>query len=521
MNKKLIPLVVFASIAFGYVLALWFIHPEVSTQNQTSKNKINKLLEYINRDYFEEVKTDSIVDLTVNEILAKLDPHSVYINKADALQSQEQMRGDFVGIGINFYQHKDTVVVIKNIENGPAEKAGILPGDRILFAEKKQLFGSNIKTDTLFKYLKGEENSTVNLTIYRKSLNKTLIKNVKRQTIPLKSIETSFIIKPQVGYIKVNRFAESTYTEFKKALDELVSQNVSTLIIDLRDNSGGYIEVASKMIDEFLDEKQIIVKTKNKNGQVDITYATKKGGFLTGKLFVLVNENSASASEIFAGAIQDNDRGTIVGRRTFGKGLVQKEMSLGDGSLVRLTVAKYYTPSGRSIQKPFENGKNDDYYNMHSFNRKELFYKDSIKTVDSLKYKTTKGRIVYGGGGIIPDIFVPLNKKFETDHVLMMLNNQNISYFIFDYLDKNRTYYHKLKLNDIKKEVYQNDKIFQAFVKYFSENNAAVSKNLSTHQAHFQTQLYAELTRQLFDEQSYYQILLENDDMLKEILSNE
>lgn len=515
MNKKLLPFVVFSSIALGYFMAIFINSGQKYNQNQNSKNKINKLIEYINRDYFEAVKTDSIVDLTVNEILAKLDPHSVYINSKDAVINQDQMRGDFVGIGINFYQHNDTVAVIKNVANGPAEKAGIQSGDRILFAGKKKLFGIKIPQDTLFKYLKGEANSKVNLTIFRKSENKKFVAQLTRNIVPIKSIEAAFLINKKTGYIKVSRFAESTFQEFKKALDKLLKQNIDSLVIDLRDNTGGYLEIANQMVDEFLDEKQIIVKTKNKNGQVDITYSSKKGSFLKGKLYVLVNENSASASEVFAGAIQDNDRGTIIGRKTFGKGLVQKEMPLGDGSLVRLTIAKYYTPSGRSIQKPYTNGKSEDYYDFHKFNQKELFYKDSIKINDSLKYKTLNGRTVYGGGGIMPDIFVPLDKKYENDFVFMMLNQSIFSYFIFEYLDKDRKKINQFNLNQIKEEVYNRDDIFKEFIKYTANNQAKIIKTINDNKSYYQNQLYAEMVRQLLNDELYFKILLENDEMIK------
>ena len=296
-----------------------------------------------------------------------------------------------------------------------------------------------------------------------------------------------------------------------------MKKKISTLVLDLRDNTGGYMEIATQIIDEFLEEKKVIVKTKNKNGKIEITYSTSSGSFLTGKIFVLVNENSASASEIVAGALQDNDRGTIIGRKTFGKGLVQKEMSLGDGSLVRLTIAKYYTPSGRSIQKPYIKGKNDDYYNFHAFNNKELFYKDSIKVNDSLKFKTLKGRTVYGGGGIIPDVFVPLNKKFETDHVFMMLNNQGVSYFIFEYLDKNRLYYNKLTISQIFQEVYNNNKLFEAFIKYYNLNTSQAIKSIYDNSNHFKHLLYAEMVRQLKNEKEYYKIMIENDEMIKVI----
>ena len=368
------------------------------------KLKLNQLFDFIDKDYVDKINTDSIVDLTVSGILENLDPHSVYIPKEQLASVNESMEGNFVGIGVNFYMYKDTLTVIKPIPNGPSEKAGIQSGDRILYANNKQLFNKKYQSENLFPILKGK--------IENKKFKVTVVRNL----IPVKSIDVATKINDKTGYIKVNRFAETTYSEFHNALVSLKKQGIKEVIIDLRENGGGYLEMAVAMADEFLKDKQVIVKTKNKKGNVDVSYATSKGIFETGRVYVLIDENSASASEIFAGAIQDNDRGTIIGRRSFGKGLVQSEMKMNDGSAVRLTIARYYTPSGRSIQKPYED-KGETYFNEFEkrFLSGELYEADSIKVADSLKFKTKKGRIVYGGGGIIPDVFVPIEKNHSKE----------------------------------------------------------------------------------------------------------
>ena len=408
------PILIFSFLALGIYIGKFLDFPvdTASISKNNHKNKLNKLIDFINNEYVDNVNTDSIVDTTVDNILAKLDPHSVYIPSNEQEIEAQNMKGDFVGIGVNFYMYNDTVAIIKPIENGPAEKAGLLAGDRILYANKFKLFGKKISNDTLFSKLKGIENSLVELTVYRKNSLKTLKINVKRQVVPIKSVDVALLLNPTTGYIKINRFAETTYDEFKSGLDKLQKQGAKSLVIDLRDNGGGFLEIASEIADELLKDKQLIVFTKNKKGRIDKTFATDKGSFETGKVFVLINENSASASEILAGAIQDNDRGTIVGRRSFGKGLVQREMDFDDGSAVRLTIARYYTPTGRSIQKPYNKGKEEYFKDFDKrFASGELYKKDSIKVNDSLKFKTPKGKIVFGGGGIVPDIFVPLEGK--------------------------------------------------------------------------------------------------------------
>ncbi|WP_430399803.1 S41 family peptidase [Flavobacterium sp.] len=517
VNKIYFPTIIAIAIAFGLLLGNRLNNSSELSGKNTYKNKLNKLIDFIEREYVDDINTDSIVDLTVNGILENLDPHSVYIAKNELESVSESMKGDFVGIGINFYMYKDSLAVIKPTLNGPSEKAGILAGDRILFAGKTQLFDKNISNDTLLAKLKGEENSKIELLVYRKSNNKKYKFTVTRGVVPIKSVDIALMLQDKTGFIKINRFAETTYTEFHKALVGLKKQGMNELIIDLRDNGGGYLEIANQIADEILKENVLIVKTKNKKGKVDETLATKKGDFENGKVYILINENSASASEILAGAIQDNDRGTIVGRRSFGKGLVQREMSLGDGSAVRLTVARYFTPSGRSIQKPYAD-KGAQYFNEFEkrFESGELYEADTIKVADSLKFKTKKGRIVYGGGGISPDVFVPFQVKNGDEVTLLVMQSGLLSYYVFEQIDNDRNFFNGLTKEQLKEELLNNEKYLSDFKKYVAQSGFIL--NFSLEKEKVNNYLFAEFVKQLFDEKEYYQIILNEDDMVKKVL---
>ena len=443
MNSKgkYLPILLFSCVALGIVIGGMVNFPKRTLSKQNARKvKIEQLIDFINEEYVDDVNSDSIVDMTVNTILANLDPHSVYLLPSEQSSEAEIMKGDFVGIGVNFYMYNDTVTVVKPLENGPAAKAGILSGDRILYADNSKLFGRKLPTDSLYSKLKGKEGSKVLLTIFRKSTNKKLKLTIEREVVPIKSVDTYLMFNKTSGYIKINRFAENTYDEFRVGLEQLKKQGMTTLVIDLRDNGGGYLEKAVEVIDELLKDKELIVFTKNRKGIIDKTFATEGGIFEKGKVFVLIDENSASASEILAGAIQDNDRGIVVGRRSFGKGLVQEEQRLSDGSTLRLTIARYYTPSGRCIQKAF-NGNMGDYIKDHEarINKGELYYKDSMFIDKSLTYKTKKGRLVYGGGGIIPAVFIPLPIMNPSPLMTRLYFSEAISAYVFDDLQGNRT----------------------------------------------------------------------------------
>ena len=515
-NQKYFPIVFFSTLALGILLGAKLNFPSQGnvSSSENHKNKLNKLIDFINNEYVDEVNTDSIVDLAVTNILEKLDPHSVYVPPSEQSQIAESMKGDFVGIGVNFYMLNDTVAIVKPIKGGPSEKAGIKPGDRILYTNKEKLFGRKLISDSLFSKLKGEKGSEVTLTIYRKSENKKLQFKLKRDLVAIESVAASVLINPKLGYIKIDRFAETTHDEFKKGLLQLKKQGATSLIIDVRDNGGGYMEKAVEIADELLKDKQLIVFTKNKKGKVDKTYATANGNFETGNVIILINENSASASEILAGAIQDNDRGTIIGRRSFGKGLVQREMDFEDGSAVRLTIARYYTPTGRSIQKSYKNG-NEAYFK--EFDTRlltgELYKKDSIKVDDTLKFKTPKGKTVYGGGGIVPDIFVPLEVEHGDESVGYLMQSGPVSYYVFEELDKNRKEFEGLKFNQFLSKMEKSDFYFNNFKKYLFKNGLDLKldkdKNL------VKRYLTAEFARQLFGEEFYYSIILKEDAMIK------
>lgn len=512
-SKIYLPILLALLFALGFLLGKKSDSLQFPSSN--GKQKLIKLLDLIDREYVDVVNTDSIVAITVNGILEKLDPHSIYIPKNQLAEVTESMEGNFVGIGINFYMYKDTLTVLQPLFNGPSYRAGIQAGDRILKANNKQLFRKKLTNDQLFSILKGEMDTKVNLVVYRKSENRKFNVTLTRAKIPVKSVEIALMLQPKKGYIKVNRFAETTYNEFHQALVNLKKQGMSEVVVDLRGNGGGYLEMAVAMADEFLKKGELIVKTKNRAKQEEQSWATEKGIFEAGKISVLVDENSASASEIFAGAIQDNDRGTIIGRRTFGKGLVQKEMKLDDGSAVRLTVARYYTPSGRSIQKPYTT---KNYFNTYDtrYASGELYQKDSIKVTDSLRYKTKKGRIVYGGGGIIPDVFVPLAANHYEEGLSLLLQTDFINYFAFEKVDAKRTYFKKFTLRTLKNEICENPLYLKQFQDYVTQNG--FSFKLAKHKTEVIAYLYAAFAKQLFGENVYYQIVLPKDKMVQKCL---
>lgn len=520
-HKKYFPILIFAALALGLGLGtlLNFPVPDTGFSANNHKNKLKKIIDFIDNEYVDSVNTDSIVDLAVTDILNKLDPHSVYIEKKQMTALSQSMKGDFVGIGINFYMFKDTVAVIKPIPNGPSEKAGILAGDRILYADKSQLFGKKMPSDSLFSKLKGEAGSQIKLTVYRKSTKKTLRFLVNRDHVAIKSVDIGLMLNKNTGYIKINRFAETTYSEFEKELLQLKKQGLKSLVIDVRDNGGGYLEKAVEIADDFLKNKDLIVFTKNKKGRIDKTYATENGSFESGNVFVLINENSASASEILAGALQDNDRATIVGRRSFGKGLVQREMNFEDGSAVRLTIARYYTPTGRSIQKSYKNG-NEAYFKDfdNRFKNGELYKKDSIKVNDSLRFKTKKGKIVYGGGGIVPDIFVPLEIENADENIAYLLQSGALGFFVFEQLDQKRNEFEGLNFDKFLSKIENTDLYFKNFEKYLIKNKFDIK--ISRNKRLVNKFINAEFARQLFGEKQYYALLLKNDAMINAILKS-
>ncbi len=390
--------------------------------------------------YVDEVDENKLVEDAIRGMLENLDPHSTYTTAEETKEMNEPLQGNFSGIGIQFNMNRDTLYVIQTIAGGPSEKVGILAGDRMITVNDTVIAGVKMKNTDIMKRLRGEAGTVVRVSVLRKGVKEPIDFRIVRDKIPIYSIDASYMVDKETGYIRVSRFAATTDKEFADALKSLKKKGMKNLIVDLQGNGGGYLVSAIAMADEFLGDGQSIVYTEGRRSPRDDAYATKQGLFQKGKLVLLVDESSASASEILSGAVQDWDRGVIVGRRTFGKGLVQRPIPFPDGSMIRLTVARYYTPAGRSIQKPYDKG-HEAYERelLDRFNHGELIYTDSIHFPDSLQYQTlTSKRIVYGGGGIMPDVFVPLDTTIYTDFHRDLLSKGVLNQYPINYLDEHR-----------------------------------------------------------------------------------
>ncbi len=521
MHKKYIPLFIGIAIAAGIYIGGKLDFKDNSDRLFTSnskKDKLNRLIDYIDHEYVDEVNTDSIVDVTVNRILDNLDPHSTYIPKENLQAVTENMKGDFVGIGVSFYTFRDSVTVIRPLEGGPSIKAGIKGGDRIISANDEPIYGKEWTNEAVVNRLKGEKGTRVKLKVYRPGEPELLEFKIKRDDVPIKSVEASYMLSDNLGYMKINRFAESTFKEFKTGLAQLKKQGASELVLDLRDNPGGFLGIAEQISDEFLEDGKLILFTKNKKGKIVKSFATSKGAFENGHVYVLINENSASASEIIAGALQDNDQGTIIGRRSYGKGLVQREMALGDGSAVRLTISRYYTPTGRSIQRSYDNG-NKDYYDDYyrRLQSGELTNESKMEVADSLKFKTPKGKIVYGGGGIIPDIFVPINIRMDNETVRRIVASDIINNFVFEELDKNRKIYNNITKEDFIANHQVTNTEIEKFADYL-ESKARFRVPFAAYNNEIKLYLKATLAEQLYGDQAFVQVINSQDVMIERVL---
>jgi carboxyl-terminal processing protease len=387
------------------------LQAQTATEDYRQNNeKLSTILQLMKFAYVDTIKLEKYTEKAIVEMLKELDPHSTYISKEEVQRTNEPLVGNFEGVGVQFQIIKDTIVVAAVINGGPSEKVGIMAGDKFLKVDTAIATGKHINNKWVFDRLRGTKGTEVNLSILRRGQANPLEFRIIRDKIPINSIDVYFMVEPEIGYIKLDRFAQTTMEEFSVALNDLKIKGMKHLILDLRGNSGGFLNVAIQLSDEFLNKNKLIVYTEGANAPTQRSSSTDKGSFKKGRLLVLIDEGSASASEIVSGAVQDWDRGLIMGRRSFGKGLVQKPYNLNDGSIVRFTTSRYHTPTGRSIQKPYDDGV-DEYYKDLARRRdhRELVSADSIKFPDSLQYKTPAGRIVYGGGGIMPDIFVPID----------------------------------------------------------------------------------------------------------------
>lgn len=467
-----IPLIVAISVVLGMIIGTLYISNKIGKIGINNDRKINAILNIINQNYVDTIEMNDLVEMSIPKILSNLDPHSSYIPAKDLDEVNSELEGSFSGIGISFFNMNDTITCIEILSGGPAEKAGMLNGDRIVSVNDSTLIGAS--NEDVLKRLRGPKGSKVKLGIRRTGSKKTYFYNLTRDDIPVSSIDAAYIIDKGIGYIRVNKFGQTTYDDFLQKLLDLRNDGAKKYIIDLRGNGGGLMESAILMANEFLDSNKLIVFTKareRKNSQE--IWSDGNGTFRNEELVVLIDPYSASASEIFAGAIQDNDRGLIVGQRSFGKGLIQQQIELGDKSAIRLTIGRYYTPSGRCIQKDFVRGQEMQYMTevYDRYSNGELYSRDSIKIDKNKIFETINGRKVYGGGGIIPDIFVPTDTTGITAYYSQVANAGLIQQFVNNYTDKHRDALNKAKsVDEILRMLPSDEQLLQEFVQYAAAN---------------------------------------------------
>ncbi len=436
-----LPLLYAVLVAFGIVLGMLLTHvgAGIFPRNAEGSGKVNEVIHYIDDNYVDTVKQSTLEEKAITGMLQQLDPHSVYIPASEFHAATDPLMGSFEGIGVQFRIEADTITVINTISGGPSEKVGIRAGDRIVKINDTLVAGKKITNAEVMKKLKGPKGTEVKVSVYRRGTTGLTDFNITRDVIPTYSLDIAYMADATTGYIRLNNFSATTYEEFHKALAGLIDQGMKKLILDLQGNGGGYLQAAADVANEFLPRGALIVYTEGEHRPREYFYAHEDGLFTNGQVVVLIDEYSASASEIVAGAIQDNDRGTIIGRRSFGKGLVQEQINFKDGSAIRLTVARYHTPTGRCIQKPYQNGDENYFEYYHRAIEGDASVPDSVKFADSLKYRTPKGKIVYGGGGIYPDILVPLERDARLAYYTEMINKGMVYRYAFDYTDRHRS----------------------------------------------------------------------------------
>ena len=516
-NNSFQPLILAFVLVLGVFLGRYITGDSRMSASGSDSTKIIDLINRIDEKYVDEVNKEELVENAIETILQDLDPHSYYINYDDYLAVQESMQGNFEGIGVEFMINDDTLQVVATIEGGPAGKVGLRAGDKIINVDGKALSGTDISNADVTEALKGPKGTKVTVSILRKGEDELLDFEIIRDQIPINSVVAKFMYDDEVGYIKVNRFAATTAWEFAQALTELKAKGMKDLILDLRGNGGGYLDAATSMVGHFLGKKELIVYTEGRNSEEDETFTDRAGQFQDVDLVVLINQSSASASEIVAGALQDHDKAITVGRRSFGKGLVQNELQLNDGSVVRLTVARYFTPSGRCIQKPYGDGIDYDGEYVDRYHNGELMNADSIVYADSLMFKTDMGRTVYGGGGISPDVFVPMDTVGLSDYFRSLSYGGIFRNFGFNHVDANRDLYRYDSYVVFDNEFEVSDELMNEMIEYaeresieFDQEDFDYSKELIA------LRLKGEIGKNLFDDQARYYINLADDADFKE-----
>ena len=532
--QTILPMVVALSLSVGILLGFFISEKEASNDDISNATiKYGEILRHLEKRYVDSVNIKQLSEHSIKRMLETLDPHTIYIPASEQLMAQAQLEKDFEGIGIEFTILKDTLFILNTIVDGPSERAlaltdnttnGLRRGDKVIAVNDELIAGVQITNNDIFKKLKGKEGSAVKVKVKRRGVEPLLDFKIIRDKIRTNSVDVSYMINDETGFIKFNRFSRNTKDNFKNALVALQRQGLKNLIIDLRDNGGGYLDEAKEIAEEFLDRDDLIVYTKGKIKSENKEYVSERKGIFEGSpLIVLIDEGSASASEIVAGALQDNDRGLIVGRRSFGKGLVQLPIELVDGSVIRLTTSRYYTPSGRCIQKPYEpdDGSYQDEYLKQRFENGELFSADSIKFVDTLKYKTKSGRVVYGGGGIMPDIFIPRDTSDYSNYFANLFSSLTLLEFGVYYEIDHHKKIQQMGEKRFVKNFAVSDKVLD-YVVFLGEGNGIKfrpkefkkSKELIKHW------LKAYIARYAFGEQAFYKVLHQRDDFVKKAVNS-
>lgn len=515
MNRnRFVPIIIAVSVVAGIVIGTFlanrFSGNRLNIIN-TSSNKLNDLLHIIDEQYVDTVNVQELVEEAMPQLLSKLDPHSSYIPAKDATSANDDLRGSFSGIGVQFTIKRDTVYISNVIHGGPSEKTGILPGDRIIGVDEQPYVGKEVTNEETMHRLKGEKGTQVKLEILRNGEKKKF--TITRGDIPVHSIDATYMLTDELGYIRIRNFGETTYPELLMSLAQLQQDGFKGLVIDLRGNGGGYLASAIQLANEFLPEDKLIVYTQGRKVKREDYMSDGRGSYQKLPLIVLTDETTASAAEIFSGAIQDNDRGIIVGRRSFGKGLVQQPIEFSDGSLIHLTIARYYTPSGRCIQKPYTKGNPEDYEMdlITRYNHGEFFNEDSIRQTGE-QYKTSIGRTVYGGGGIMPDYFVAEDTTLFTPYYTEAASRGYIAEFCFNYTDQNRQELSRFKDAEQLVNHLRRQHLIEQFARYADSKGMQRRNNQIRHsQQLFEQALYGSIVYNMFDMEAYLRYANQSD----------
>ncbi len=515
-----LPLILCIGLAAGVLIGASLTNKSGSEDISNDVQKFREVLSLVKNEYVDEAETNVLVEDAIGHMLGKLDPHSSYISAQDQVAANEDLRGNFEGIGIEFNIFHDTLVVVAALSGGPSESVGLRSGDKIVKVNDKIIAGVGLTTPEVPKILKGPKGTEVKIEVVRSGSNDPILFTIIRDRIPQFSVDATYMITPEIGYIKVNRFSQTTHQEVKEAIEKLKKEGMTKLVLDLQGNPGGYLDQAVGIADEFLQKGEKIVFTKGQEKKYDEDHgATAMGDFERGELIVLVNESSASASEIVAGALQDNDRALIVGRRSYGKGLVQRPFRLNDGSELRLTISRYYTPSGRSIQKPYDDLDEYDKDISKRYKHGEFFSADSIHFNDSLKFETANGRSVYGGGGIMPDYFVPLDTTITSKYFNRLFNANVLREYAFTFAEQNQSQLKGKGYNEYLKSFEVNDAMLSRVVVMGINNKIDPQpKDLQKNKRLFQIYLKAEIARNVWDNKSFYPIINETNEVLQQAI---